>query len=299
MSVYQIVTDRVAQQLQQGVVPWQKPWQAGFTVPANLVSKRAYRGLNVFLLAAQGYGSPWWATFKQIKDLGGSVRKGERGTCVVFWKFPGQQDVEVGEDPERKTRKAPLLRYYTVFNVEQADGIPAEKIPTAAAKASVQESLEAAELVLADMPQAPAVHHVAGDSAHYNPAQDSVTMPLRSQFPIAARYFSTLYHELIHATGHVSRLDRTFGKTFGDQQYAREELIAEMGAAFLAAEVGLVDATIVQSASYIATWLQRLEQDATLVVVAAGRAQRAVDFIRSRAAVSTPAVPVAGYRVAA
>jgi antirestriction protein ArdC len=291
-NVFQIVTDRIIDQLNKGVIPWRKPWTADYTAPANLVSRKAYRGINVFLLAAQGRTSPWWGTFNQFKQLGGCVQKGEKGTMVVFWKIPAK--VETEDEPETETKrwqKAPLLRYYTVFNAEQVNGLDPAKIPAAAPKPAAP--IAEAESIVQGMPRAPMIQHVPGDLACYAPALDLVTMPMRTQFPIAARYYSTLFHELTHATAHPSRLNRELGQAFGDQIYAREELIAEMGAAFLAAEAGIVDVTIEESASYIQTWITRLQNDKQLIVFAAGRAQKAVDFIRNRSAAEVPAAPAA------
>lgn len=278
-TVYDLITDRILTQLEQGVVPWRKPWGAAQDMPRNLASGRDYRGINVFLLACQGFSSPFWMTFKQAKALGGCVRKGSKGTPVVFWKWLEKEEEETG-----KTKRFPMLRYYTVFNIEQVDGIPAKKIPALEGTRADVDPIAEAEAIVEGMPQRPEIR-TAGSSAFYMPSADSITMPARDLFHSGAEYYATLFHELTHATGHESRLGRVEKWTgFGSDPYAREELVAEMGAAFLMGSAGLVDATIANSAAYIANWLERLKSDRKLVVIAAAQAQRAADFILRRSA---------------
>lgn len=274
-TVYDLITDRVMEQLSKGVVPWRRPWGGAEQAPRNLASGHAYRGINVFLL--MGGSSPYWMTFNQAKALGGCVRKGERGTPVVFWKWLEKEDEITG-----KKSRFPMLRYYTVFNLSQVDGIPAKKIPAVVGTRADVDPIAAADAIVEGMPTRPTIR-TAGDQACYMPALDVVTMPARERFNSSAAYYATLFHELTHATGHESRVGRVEKWTgFGSESYAREELIAEMGAAFLMGQAGLVDETIENSAAYIANWLERLKDDRKLVVVAAAQAQRAADFILGR-----------------
>lgn len=279
--VYQIITERVIALLQQGTVPWHQPWSGGGQAPQNFVSRKPYRGVNVFLLHSMRYESPFWLTFKQAQGLGGNVRKGEKACPVVFWKW-----LDVDErDESGKAKRVPMLRYYSVFNVAQCDGVPSERIPALSENTRKHEPIAEAERIAASMPKRPDVRHGL-DRAFYSPAQDFVGMPSPERFERPEHYYSVLFHELTHATGHESRLARkgvsgTDGEwsAFGSTPYAREELVAEMGAAFLCGQAGIVERTIDQSAAYVANWLERLRNDNRLVVTAAAQAQKAADFI--------------------
>lgn len=276
-SVYEIVTDRIISQLEQGVIPWRKPWVNG--EPMNLVSKKAYRGINAIVLAMSDFASPFWVTFNQAKDLGGSVRKGEKGTPVMFWKFPKRADVEAAKAKGEKV-PAPIVRYYTVFNVTQCEGLD---VPAAAVRTN-NERIAAAEAVVASMPNRPAL--VTDANAWFNPMTDTVGMPPLASFENAERYYSTLFHELVHSTGHASRIGRegvVKATSFGSEPYAQEELVAEIGAAMLSAVAGIETATVDQSAAYVAGWLKALKNDRRMVVFGASQAQRAADFIRGLA----------------
>lgn len=278
MTVYQIITDRIIKILETGTIPWHKPWNGG-GLPKNIVSGKSYRGINVWMLASAGYASPYWVSFKQALELGGSVRKGERGMPVVFWMFKKDED----EASETHERQAPILRYYTVFNVSQCDGLKSKRLAASedAAPASFEPIAEC-DRIAAAMPQAPALNHGGESRAYYRPSTDTVSMPARESFPVPAEYYSTLFHELGHATGHSSRLNRS-GITelagFGTQSYSREELVAEMTAAFLCGIAGIENTTIDNSAAYIKGWASKLGSDPTLIVTAAAQAQKASDFI--------------------
>ena len=276
MKAYDIITDRIIAALEQGTVPWRQPWNAETSTPRSFASKRPYRGINVFMLTltaqAAGYTSPYWATFNQVKKLGGSIRKGEKGTPVVLWKF-----IEKTEDGEKKT--IPFLRYFTVFNVEQADGID---VPTIEAQRE-HEPLDAAEDIIESYlaSDGPTLS-LGGGSAHYEPLRDHVQMPRPEDFDSAERYYATLFHELGHSTGHEKRLARPFGR-FGSGPYSREELVAEMTACFLLSEAR-IEVELDQSAAYIGSWLKALQDDRKLVVTAATAAQKAADLILGREA---------------
>ena len=225
------------------------------------------------------YGSPYWLTYRQAKELNGHVRKGEHGTPVVFWKVititrePGDGAEDAAEI---QGRHSPFLRYYTVFNVEQCEGITAP-----ATERPAFNPITEAERIAASMPNPPALKH-GGPLAFYRPATDVVQMPTREAFDNPEGYYSTLFHELTHSTGHKKRLDRatlTDLQPFGSTNYSKEELVAELGAPFLCAQGGIENATVNRSASYIAGWLQALQDDRRMVIVAAAQAQKAADYI--------------------
>ncbi len=279
-DVYQIITDRIVQQLENGVVPWHKPWKAGaHGWPKNLVSKREYRGVNVFLLSCTDYELPYWVSYKQSKQLGGHVSKGEKSTLVVFWKWYDREDLESG-----KAVKIPVLRYYNVFNVAQCDGLESKLPPVDDEPSEPFKPIDACERIVSEMPQAPSLNH-GMIGAFYRHSDDSVNMPPCDRFEKPQAYYSTLFHELTHATGHEKRLKRpgiVEPSRFGSGTYSKEELVAEMGAAFLCGHAGIDNATIDSSASYIDGWLKRLKDDKRLVVHAAANAQKAADFILDR-----------------
>ena len=270
--VYEQITERIITLLAQGTVPWQKPWKARTGLPRNFVSQKPYRGINVFLLLAMSYESPFWLTFRQALQLGGAVRRGEKSCPVVFWKQTTIEDKESGEP-----QKIPLLRYYHVFNVAQCDGL---KTGTGPVAEPVNGILKPDEIV-AHMPQRPEIKHGMA-RAFYSPHEDCVGLPVRERFDRAEGYYATLFHELVHATGHESRLNRvtlTEKAGFGSNPYCKEELIAEMGAAFLCGQAEIAERTIDNSAAYLNGWLEQLRNDKTLIVQAAAQAQKAADFI--------------------
>lgn len=289
-SVYEIVTEKIMAELEKGIIPWQKPWTS--EAPKNLSSGKAYRGINLFLLAAAGYGSPYWLTYKQAAERGGNVRKGQHGTLIVFWKFDNVTRKSESEDSDEGStttggRRAPILRYYTVFNVEQCEGIDAP------APRPAVPSIEAAETIAAGYPNGPRMEQ--SDKAAYSPSADVVYMPARNSFHAAEGFYSTLFHELAHSTGHTSRLNRFEGKVsaFGSEDYSKEELVAEMTAAMLCGSCG-IDRTIENSGAYLRSWLKALKADSRMVVLAAAQAQKAADWIQGKTAAEfLPAAPAA------
>jgi antirestriction protein ArdC len=269
-SAYERITQRIVALLEQGTVPWHRPWKVSTGLPHNFVTKKPYRGVNVFVLAACGYESPLWLTYRQASRLGATVRKGEKACPVVFWK---KHKVEV--EGEKKDRF--LLRFYHVFNAAQCDGL---KTPSSTPRV---ESLKSADIV-ANMPHRPEIRH-EGTAALYSPSKDMVCMPERRRFESEDGCFSTLFHELVHLTGHESRLKRPNvinSGGFGTEAYSKEELVAELGASFLCGHAEIVERTVDNSAAYIQSWLSKLKDDRTLIVHAAAQAQRAVDFILGR-----------------
>jgi antirestriction protein ArdC len=268
---YDRITERIVSLLSQGTVPWHKPWHVQTGLPRNLITQKPYRGINVFLLMAMNYESPNWLTLRQANALGGQIKPGEKSCPVVFWKPMKVQDKETREE-----KKIPFLRLYHVFNVSQCTGL--KNIPPADESAFIQTL--PAELV-ANMPQRPVIKHGMA-MASYSPVSDVVNMPDRARFQSEDHYHATLFHELVHSTGHEKRLKRASimeRNGYGSNPYAKEELIAEMGSAFLCGHAGIVDRTIDSSAAYLEGWLKSLKDDKTLIVQAAAQAQRAADFI--------------------
>lgn len=273
-NVYEIVTEKILKALEQGVAPWRRPWTS-VSAPKNLVSGKEYRGINVWLLGLSGQPSPYWVTFKQALELGGHVRKGEHGTLVVFYRTIEKANPQDEANPKR----IPLLRYYTVFNVAQCEGLKHSRLE-AEAPAPV-DPIAAAEAIVAGMPNPPAIQHGTFDHACYYPGADRIELPERSRFTGSPEYYGTLFHELSHSTGHSSRLDRREpgqAHRFGDPAYSREELVAEMSAAFLCNAAGIED-TLPNNAAYLQSWMNALRGDSRLVVAAASAAQKSADYI--------------------
>jgi len=277
MDVYTIITDRIIKQLEQGTIPWRKPWNTAEGMPKNLISGKEYRGINVFLLASNGYASPYWVSFKQVSSLGGTVNKGEKGTPVVYWNWIEKEDPET-----QKPKKIPFIRYYTVFNVQQTSGIPSEKIPQPEENVKEFSPIDEADKIKQSFHDCPIKH--GSNRAFYRPSDDEIGMPDPERFDTPEEYYSTLFHEMTHSTGHKTRLDREGCKTvnFGSDTYSKEELTAEMGAAFLSAISGIVDKTLDNSAAYIQGWLSRLKKDKKVVIYAASQAQKSTDHIMGK-----------------
>jgi antirestriction protein ArdC len=276
-TVHTIVTQTIIEKLTSAIAngetiaPWCKPWATTGSNPTSGSTGKGYRGINWFILSLMGRANPFWFTFKQAKALGGSVRKGEKGTAVVFWAM-----IETIKDG--KPKKQPLLRYYTVFNGEQCDNLPTKyATPTATVRAF--QPIERAESVIAAWEGKPVIKHMGG-RACYSPSSDTITMPVRESFNGNGEYYSTLFHECVHATGHPTRLAREeMGKgAFGSHEYSKEELTAEMGAAILASYCG-IESTMGNSVSYLSHWLSKLKSEPTWLVSAAGKAQKAADMI--------------------
>ena len=286
MDVYAIVTEKIVNLLENGVVPWRRPWTST-GLPRNLVSKKPYRGLNFFLLSASKYVSPFWLTLRQANELGGNVRKGEESTLIIYWKVDdvkqGTEDLDARET-EEKTRRRFLLRHYRVFNLEQCELPQAvlDKLPKI--ETHEHDPIEAAEWIIAGMPNPPEIQH-AGSKAFYSPTTDRITLPPRELFTSAEEFYATALHEASHAVGHPKRLNRksiTEAAPFGSLTYSFEEIVAEMSAAYLCAEAGISPAVVANEAAYIQGWLAKLRSDKRMVVSAAAQAQKAADFILNR-----------------
>lgn len=281
-KTYDIINGRIMELLQQRTVPWRKTWHSASNYPKNLISQKEYRGINVFMLGCQEYSSPYWLTFKQAVDKGGHVRKGEKSTPVIFWKWVDRKDAVDADQEETKNGKVPLLRYYSVFNLDQVEGIPSP--PTAEITTIPFTPIERAQEIIAGMPLRPEIKH-GGNKACYSPMLDYVKLPVPEAFESPEEYYSTAFHELIHATGHASRVGRKGilePSYFGSHEYSKEELVGECGAAFLCGVAGIENRTIENSAAYIQGWLKALKNDKTLLIHAAAQAQKAADYILNR-----------------
>jgi antirestriction protein ArdC len=276
-SVYEIVTEKILDELSKGKIPWHKPWST--SAPYNAISKKEYRGVNPLVLACSPYSDPRWLTYKQSTELGGSIKKGEHGSIVVFWKFLDKKttDNTEQEGTELEVKKQiPLLRYYTVFNVEQTEGIEWPVLDKKKEHTAEERHSRAQDVI--NKYDGPTIEENGGDRACYSPDLDRIMIPNRVKFNGLDEFYSTLLHECVHSTGHTTRLKRTFGEHFGNETYSKEELIAEIGAAFLCGMVG-IETTIKNSAAYVAGWSSKLKDDSRLIVIAAGAAQKAADFI--------------------
>lgn len=277
-TVYDIVTERIIAELDRGRIPWKQPWR-NVERPCNWQSQRNYHGINLIMLPAGQY-----ATFQQIQKAGGRVNKGEKAFPVVFWKFIDVQEKTTDKDTGEKkvtSKRIPLLRYYSVFNVEtQCTGIKPKKRqtldfnPIEQCEKTVREYIKST-----DNMEGPTLKH-EGDQPCYTPLDDTVTIPHPEYFISTEHYYSTLFHELTHSTGHPKRCNREIVNQFGDEKYGREELVAELGAAFLCAALHIDnDKTLQNSAAYIQNWKQFLAEDKRAIVWASGRAEKATKFI--------------------
>lgn len=265
-KIYREITERIIEKLKNGTGVFEMPFQNG--IPRNRVTGKAYRGINAILLDGGEY-----ATFKQIRDLGGKVKKGAKSERIVFWKLINAEDEETQEEI-----KIPLLRIYNVFKIgRDTEGIE----PTEQVKKYEHEIIEEAENVIRNYPNRPKLTNESG-SAYYSPVKDLVNVPPMKDFKDIHRYYSTYFHELVHSTGAFDRLNRegvTNFDAFGSHRYSKEELIAELGAAMLCGRIGIEKHTLDQSASYIDSWIKVLEDDYTMIVQASQYAQKAVDLI--------------------
>lgn len=282
-AVYENVTNSIIKSLESGCLPWVKSWEynQALRLPQNAVTGKTYQGTNIILLwLAGGYSSNKWLTFKQAKDLGGCVIKGERGTKIIFCKpvtsTKEMENVTTGkaEDVEYSYM---ATKTYTVFNVQQVEGLPEEyyQVP----EVPDLNKGEKTPLLEAFIQNAGAEVSHGGGRAFFSPSDDFVQMPDFKQFQDANSYYATIFHELTHWTGHAVRLNRDLTGDKGSKKYAFEELVAELGAAFLCAELGVQGE--MRHAGYIENWLKALKGDAKYIVQAASRAAQAVAFLKS------------------
>ena len=274
LNVYEMVTERIIKQLEQGTIPWQKPWTGVRSGAFNRVSKKPYSLINQAILEKPGE----YATFKQWKDLGGHIKKGAKAEMVVFWKII---DVEEKNDKgEIEKKKLPLLRYYNVFHISQVEGVEPlkEKLNTEI------EPIEEADRIIKEYVDREHItfKECISDKAFYRPMTDTVVVPLKEQFKNTNSFYQVAFHEITHSTGAQKRLDRDIKELapFGSEIYSKEELVAELGSAFLINHLGIeTEGTFQNSASYIESWLQVLRNDNKFVVSASTKPEKAVNYI--------------------
>lgn len=276
-SVYQTVTASIVRELEHGVVPWVRPWKSASPLPKNVISERSYRGVNILLLwgaaAERGYDNPGWLTFRQARALGGSVKHGEKATAIVYAAKATKTAMnESGEEVENDIR---FLKFYSVFNVAQTSGLPERYYGHLPAK-PLGQRLVHIELFLKRI--GATVRH-GGDQAYYSPAEDRIVLPARDDFESLRHYYATSLHEHVHYSGHPKRLKRDLTGRFGTRSYAGEELVAELGAAFLCSKFAIEGE--LRHAAYIASWLELLKDDSRAIFTAASAASKAADYLCS------------------
>lgn len=280
-SVYEMVTDRIIEQLENNIIPWRKPWTGIRSGAYNRISKKPYSLLNQMLLKHDGE----YATFKQWESLGGHVRKGEKSEIVVFWKI--QPIEEEKEDGTKEVKHIPLLRYFNVFHISQVDGVA----PLPKEELKEIEPIEKAENILHDYwaRENITIEHKTGDDAYYLPSRDLIHLPLFEQFTDANEYYSTAFHESVHSTMKESRCNRAEDRkgklvAFGSNEYSKEELVAAIGSASLMNIIGIETASSFRNSSaYIQGWLSKLRNDVKFIVSASSKAEKAVDYILGEA----------------
>lgn len=277
MNIYETVTARILSQLDAGVVPWRKTWTTG--LPKSLTTGKEYRGVNILILGTAPFSSRYWVTYWEAQRLGGHVRRGERASPVVFWKWRTPQELARLREKSGREDLAPCVPFSAaVFNLDQVEGVsrPEDDVPNRS-----NDRFEVADKMLDVMPDQPEIVHVATREPSYSPRFDRVTLPHLSQFESAAEYYATLFHELVHATGHPKRLDR-FGRVnhYLVRRHATEELVAEFGSAFLCATTRTWSSAVeARQAAYIQGWVGSLRGDPLRLARVLADAQRAAEFI--------------------
>lgn len=280
-SLYAEVTARVIGELEQGRLPWVQPWDGaacGCTMPENGATGRRYSGINILILwgavIERGYSSQRWLTFRQALNLGGHVRRGEKGTVICYAdRFTPKTEEERARDEDREARQVAFLKRFTVFNVDQCDGLP-DEVTQAPQLPEERETIPHAEALIS---ATGADFRIGGAQAFYAPGADFVQVPPQQAYPEQINWYRTALHELGHWTGHRSRLDRDFSGRFGSRSYAREELVAEMASAFVCASLSITPT--VRHADYLAAWLEVLREDEKAIFRAASAASKAADYL--------------------
>ena len=266
-KVYEILQEKILQKLEEGVIPWKKNWNEGYGFPKNIISNKAYKGFNHIMLICQGFTSPYWMTFNQIKQLKGRLKEGEgkNYAVITYWKLLKNEDKETGEE-----KKWPMIRYYRVYNLEQTEGItPKWDVSVPIYK---NDPIENCEQILAEMKEPAPI--IWGMKPCYIPSKDKIGMPPIDQFKTAGDYYDAYFHEVAHSTKAMQRMNRT------NHSYAKEELIAEMSSCFLCGMAGIDQTLIDNQASYIQSWVKRIKgEDVKMIVQAASEAQKVSDWL--------------------
>lgn len=276
-DIYESITNKILEQLSKGIIPWQRPWHGGLEGAKSYVTGKPYSLLNQLLLGREGY----YLTWKQISDLGGTVKKGCKSNIVVFYKMTKTTETKMVDGEIKEEEKLiPVLRYYTVFHEEDCEGIPmkGDKEEPKSTLTPVEEAEKVVEGYYGR--EACKLNIELSNRAFYSPSGDYVTVPSMEQYDIVEEYYSTLFHETTHSTGHSSRLNRDMTGHFGSDSYSKEELVAELGAAFLVQKCGMDSAKAFKnSVAYIQSWSKKFKEDKKLIVSAASKAEKAVKFI--------------------
>ncbi len=277
-KIYSMVSEKIIAAIESGgTAPWKKPWFADpNSMPRNLFTNKPYRGVNLLLLGSTDYVDQRYATFKQVAENKGQVKKGEKSNIVVFWNF---KDNLLDDGISITGRRTAFMRYYHVFNITQVAGIDIPAVEPVVMNSG--DRLEAAEKIVDGMPNPPKFKP-GSDKAAYLPSLDRVDMPAFNSFECNEAYYATLFHELAHSTAHKSRLDRDLNGSFGTNKYAKEELIAEIASAMVCGHCG-IDSTLDNSAAYVKGWLKAISDDSKFVVTASSAAQKAADYILGKA----------------
>lgn len=285
-DLYQVVTDLILEKLESGIIPWKKPW-GDLGLPSNYLTKKPYRGINLWILLAQEHSVPFYLTFKQTQELGGKVKKGSKSIPICYWNFVYRHK-ETGEKipqdslqyyPKDLVTKSSYLKEYKVFCISDIEGIEWEGIDSGN---NGIPAIEQCEAIFEEMLYPPKIR-IEGNEAFYHVKEDCITLPDIGRFERAESYYSVLFHELVHSTGSERRLGRSGiiePTRFGTEEYSKEELIAEMGAGYLGGMTGILDEDLISNhAAYIQNWISILQEDKNILIEAASKAQKAVDYI--------------------
>jgi antirestriction protein ArdC len=275
-DIHQTITNQIIEAMESARTRGRRLWDSQPILPLNLTTGKPYSGINVLMLWAaglrNGYTSPYWLTYKQAADKGGQVRKGEHSTLCVFYK-PWESQETNNETGETETTRGAILKSFRVFNLDQIDGIEA---PVMEKRGPFVAMVDAERIMAAS----PAPIQIGGTQAFYRPSTDTIHLPERERFTSTEAFYSVAMHEMCHSSGHPSRLARDFSERFGTEAYAFEELIAELGSAFLNADLGIIGSTLQDHADYLASWVKILKEDKKAILTAAAQASKAHAFIK-------------------
>lgn len=287
-DVYDFVTDLICKKLESGVAPWRRTWgnkaghKTNYGGPQNYITKKPYNGVNYVLLSCTPYESPYFLTFKQVGECNGSVKKGEKALPVVYWNV-NEKEVKNPSSGETKKKKYGFLKLYYVFNLDQTTIVHTNSFPSASNE-GIQENktIEVCESIISQMPNPPKLESKDRSKAYYSPIMDLVNMPTISDFDSPEEYYATYYHELVHSTGHEKRLNRkemNQVSRFSSKEYSKEELTAEMGAAYLCTITCIENITIDNATAYLKGWLEKLKSDNKFLFEASSKAKSATKYI--------------------
>ena len=278
MTVQEIITDQIIKMLESGLIPWDKPF-SGMS-PRN-IRGTGYRGINLLILGSQGFRSPFWVTFNQVRGLGGKIIKGSHATKIVFWKWVNRDpdyDPDLTPVPGTEGEKFPILRYYNVFNLDQTEGIPEDKIPSVPGSGPGIDPISGIESWIEKIPGLE-IKYSSEDKACYSPSGDYIQIPGPEYFTSPEGYYQTHFHEIGHWSGHQDRLNRDLTGHFGTESYSFEELIAELFSAFQCGHFGIEKSVIRNNVAYIQSWIKVLKNDPKMIIKACSQSQKIQDYL--------------------